>query len=227
MVISNVIRTIVDRMKLNEMVHAFSSSPDLSVITRNTAPTYNLLKDVLLIDNGLIKKSQLKAISFRALELSKPTGWTAIDFQIIGTAPYFFNGHPLDIISQLKTISQSPNAEQKYPFIAMLHDFEESENNGLVTATIEFIIGTCTEAKYTAPEREKINFIPILIPLVDEFKRQLRGGSNYLLSNQYEFTETKNMFLGKKGLYGVEGNIFNDKIDAITLKAELRFLNNC
>lgn len=133
---------------------------------------------------------------------------------------HFQYGHPKMVIDALKSLA-TPQANQflKYPLIAVFEDFpERSVIEGLDIITPKIIIAWKTQAHYTREQRDTLNFKPILNPLTDEFVLQLRR-SPYFSTNYKKVGERiARPFWGKEGLYGNEGNVFDDMLDCIELR---------
>jgi hypothetical protein len=135
----------------------------------------------------------------------------------------FLHGHPLEVLASLEQMNQdSTTKDKKYPLIALFHDFKEKMNPRVgiyADVTLNIIIANFTESQLTAPERYDVNFYPVLYPIYAAFMKQLTR-SGYFMSYPDGLQPDKwdRLFWGKDGLYGKEGNIFNDFIDAIEIQ---------
>jgi len=137
--------------------------------------------------------------------------------------PYYLHGHPLEIVNTLKehTESGADLKFKKFPLIAMLEDFEDDGSFGVFAhrAKVDILFITNTNMDYKASDRYTNSFNLILTPIYDLFVK-------YLKKKRGVFTEKDNisgktiyhLYWGKKGLYGNDGNIFDDFIDAIEIK---------
>lgn len=147
-----------------------------------------------------------------------------------GLTPYYMHGHPLEIVNIL---SQKTNNEtlkfQKYPLIALFQDFDESVTGQRRDATLNLVICTETSLKFEATERYENTFKPVLNPLFDLFWKHLKR-CYYLnvLPDSITFDKTDRVYWGRQGLYGSEGNIFDDHIDAIEISnLNLSLITGC
>lgn len=148
----------------------------------------------------------------------------AVDPNITGI--HFKHGHPLEIIDQLKELSLGVESKTKrYPLVALFRDFPEDKGQeiGIYSEPrLNLIIATRTEPTYNSDERKENSFKPILYPIWEELEKQLLWDSRFNTSGiGLSYTQIDHYFWGRQGIYGVEGNIFNDWIDCI----EIRDLN--
>lgn len=161
---------------------------------------------------------------------------SVVDSMRIDETPYYMYGHPLEVINTLTEYEKHPKMKlMKYPLIVLFQDFEEAKgrHQGIDSdVSLNLIICTNTLAKYKSAERYELNFKPVLYPLYDLFLEKLAscGYFSGTLGN-FQHTKIDRMYWGKNGLYASEGNIFNDRLDAIEIKnLELSVLNksnNC
>ncbi len=140
-----------------------------------------------------------------------------------GVAIHYEHGHPLEIVNTLRGMGKTPSYDPlKYPLIALFHPFDEQRGTGdrvLAEVKLNIIIAALTKPDLVAERRLQCTYIPILYPLYDLFINSLTH-SGYFFLNPNEIpphTKTDQMYWGKKGLYGMEGNIFGDHIDAIEI----------
>lgn len=150
------------------------------------------------------------------------------DYDPLITGVHYEHGHPLEI---LETLAQKDKSDtyvfKKYPLIALFQDFTEDRNKDLgfqSNSPLHIIIARGTSQAYKAEERYAKNFKPVLVPIYLELLNQLgfsKAFSTGPISRlRHEYTER--LFWGKDGLYGKEGNIFNDFIDCIELKINVK-----
>ena len=142
-------------------------------------------------------------------------------------APYYLHGHPLEVVNIMSEKATSSIASTMFPLIALFQDFDEEQDEGFVTATLNIIIANRTKPDYRASERYEKNFKPILYPMLEDFIRSL-SHNKWVELVQVPYTKIDHVYWGKEGLYGSEANIFNDYIDAIELRdITVTFKNNC
>ena len=141
-----------------------------------------------------------------------------------GTAPYYMHGHPLEIIDLM---NQKDTDEvykfQKYPVIVLFQDFTEEmgqEMTVISEGTFNLIIAAETSVDYTASQRYTNTFRPTLYPLYDLLMKYIpkSGLFKNVATGMVPHSKTDRLFWGREGLYGNEGNIFNDRIDAIEIE---------
>ena len=141
----------------------------------------------------------------------------------------FDHGHPLEIINRVKEYQESDTLKyEAFPRICLLHDFEEKNTfETLVSLTI--LIITDTDPNYTAPQRYTYTLDPILLPLYDLFLENLLEADHVGTTegNYFKHTKIDRLYWGKNGLYGNQGNIFNDYIDAVEIKDLELIIQNC
>lgn len=141
-----------------------------------------------------------------------------------GKIIHYMYGHPLEIVTRLQEMTQSPTqAANKYPLVALFTDFqiERGDRPDMYgRARLQLIVATITENTYQAPQRMEKNFKPILYPIYNEFLYQLFRHKQFSVQSEEELKHTQidRMYWGKQGLYGNVGNIFNDYIDCIELQ---------
>lgn len=139
------------------------------------------------------------------------------------TGVHYLHGHPLEII---KTLAQRDKSDsfvfKKYPLIALFQDFPEAMNATVGIpheSTLHLIIARATRPDFTAPERYDKNFRPVLYPIYSEFLHQLHHHGAFITKSetQIQHIKTDRLYWGNQGLYGNEGNIFNDWIDCMEI----------
>jgi len=159
-----------------------------------------------------------------------------VDSMRIDETPYYLYGHPLEVINTLSEYEKHPKMKfKKYPLIILFQDFEETKGRHQAInadVSLNLVICTNTLAKYKSAERYELNFKPVLYPLYDLFLEKLeRSGYFSGALGNFQHVKIDRMYWGKNGLYSNEGNVFNDRLDAIEIRnLELSVLNksnNC
>lgn len=141
--------------------------------------------------------------------------------------PYYEYGHILDIVDKLIEKTESSTYKlKKYPLICLLQDFTETKGTDPrieYTVSPTVLILTNTEDYYHSEHRYVQNFKTILYPIYYHLLTALDRSSHLWKpeSGQWEHDKTDRVYWGNQGLYGSEGHVFNDKVDAI----ELNFKN--
>ena len=153
-----------------------------------------------------------------------------------GTAPHYMHGHPLEIVDLMSQKDRNDTYKfLKYPVIVLFQDFPEvmGESQTVISeGTFNLIIATETSVDYTASQRYTNTFRPYLYPLYDLLMKHIpkSGLFKNALTGMVPHTKTDRLFWGREGLYGNEGNIFNDRIDAIeieNLTLQMKISKNC
>lgn len=158
--------------------------------------------------------------------------FAALDGLITGV--HYLHGHPLEVVDTLTQRDQTKEFRyQKYPLIALFQDFPEtviSNPEPLLEATLNIVIAKSTQAEYTSTKRYDVNLKPFLYPVYKELLRQIHKHPQVLSygTDRIQHTKYDRVFWGRQGLYGNEGNIGNDKLDAIEIQnLKLKFKRKC
>ncbi len=112
---------------------------------------------------------------------------------------------------------------KRYPLIALREDIEEGMED-LVHYKLNIAILAFTDKNYTTAQRREHVFKPILIPLYDEFLRQLKLSGLFLWPGSGTGTlkipthkKYNRYFWGTSSTNGNVANIFTDPLDAIEI----------
>lgn len=128
-----------------------------------------------------------------------------------GFSPPVLYTHGL-FIDAVNTIAKNDkNNLQKYPLILLIQDFEETIEDAYVVATLNFLIMNKTKSEYNAELRYKHNFVPILLPIYEDFIRSL-GAVGFL---GLDITKTDHVSVGKGNAFDSTNLHGNEFIDAI------------
>lgn len=133
---------------------------------------------------------------------------------------FYMYGHPLEIVNRLQVLSTSKTKQlQQFPLIALFTDIPLVVNTTGIygTANLKLIIATSTKPEYSSEERLENTFKKILYPIQDIFLDEVYKHRQFTYELDLAYTTTDRFFWGKTGLYGNEGNMFNDYIDAIEI----------
>jgi len=124
--------------------------------------------------------------------------------------PYYST--PYEFVTMMSKAKDSV----KYPFIFISSIGVKYEEKGVVTVP-DIVFGTKSKAEWSALTRDEKSMKPFLIPLIEEFERQLKHVSRKMGIHTYG-TMTPHYFYGVSGLNGYDGLIIPDHIDAIQLQ---------
>lgn len=149
--------------------------------------------------------------------------------------PYYDFGVALEVVNRLKLKSNTVEFRKaKYPLIWYLIDGSVQENvdyrktNPREVQNVTIIICKETKVDFSARERYENNIIPTLRPLYDLFIHHLGKSKELKSDNKLNHGYSENLFWGREGLYGHEGNIFDDRLDAIIIdNLNLRVIESC
>ncbi|MFA6989829.1 MAG: hypothetical protein WC197_07150 [Candidatus Gastranaerophilaceae bacterium] len=136
--------------------------------------------------------------------------------------PFYLHGHPLEIINTLQEYTNIASLKlKKFPLIALFEDFESTGREGLflTKAKLNIFIITDTLPTYKASERYVNTFDTVLTPLYNLLIKHMKL-SRFIFTpfNKSLGTPINHLYWGKNGLYGNDGNVFNDYVDAIEIK---------
>ena len=144
----------------------------------------------------------------------------------------FDYGHWVELTGRVDQINNNPmpaeRAKSNNPMVLLLEDTPiERGNTGYYgTGNFTLLICKATQSKYTSQEREEVNFTPYLFPIYDELIHQIASYVGFVTTNQVPHTMTPRKWLGRIGLYGQEGNIMNDFLDAVEISNLRLTINN-
>lgn len=131
-------------------------------------------------------------------------------------------GHPLEIVTTLQEYTKNPVKEsRKFPLIALFTDIVVRRHQPIGffgSVRLNMVIANITKPEYKAAERLAVNFQPILQPIKEELIRQIDRHPQWTHGGEVTYEEIERYYWGKQGLYGNQGNIFNDYIDCIELR---------
>jgi len=135
-----------------------------------------------------------------------------------GKKPYYLYGHPLEIVNILSEKSSNNTLKfEKFPLIVLFQDFPETITLAGRDVSLNLAIITDTRQDYYAADRYTNTFKTILYPLWDLLIEYMKRNSN-IDQVTFDYQKTDRLFWGKHGLYGNDGNIFNDFVDAIEIE---------
>ena len=151
----------------------------------------------------------------------------AVDPEI--QAVQFMAGHPLEITNRLTKRDENGLYLEKYPLIALFHDFKEEKGRQVdeyAGLSLRLIIANNTSSEFIADQRYENNFKPILYPIYESFLKQITlAKKNKLMKwfNTYgvesiRHTKTDRLFWGTPTAMTNTSNIFNDYIDCIDIQ---------
>lgn len=171
---------------------------------------------------------KIESVTATTFNINAATGLDFIGLSWKSKAPYYQYGHIREIV---KVISEKGKSKvlkyQKFPLIILPQDFEEDMQEMYSDATLDLIILNLTQPNYVAADRYENNFKPVLYPLYAKLKRAI-DVSSYVDWVEPDHNKTDRLYWGNAGLYGNDGNIFNDWIDAVEINnLQLRFKNIC
>lgn len=138
------------------------------------------------------------------------------------TGVHFQYGSGYEIIETLNQMTMNDLSYDKYPLICLFLDVKEDFNTeaGIYSTAKNIRIAICnqTESTFKADERDLLQFKPILTPIYQCLLRKMKTETAFFYpSLGFEHEAKRNYYWGREGVYGKEGAIFNDKLDAIEL----------
>ena len=130
-------------------------------------------------------------------------------------APYYYYGHPLEIVNTLMEKDASDIWKlKKYPAIFLFHDFEETRDKYKSETELRIIIVTDTRPEWKAADRYSNVFEPILLPIYERFIHELSKASGVRFQGEHKIKLFP--FWGSEA---TGANVANDYADAIEIKA--------
>ena len=132
----------------------------------------------------------------------------------------FMHGHPNEVNQQLIDLSTVTTGVKRYPFICLLQDFTETGGSDYVECKdLHVLIANITDPTYVASQRYTYNFLPVLYPLYDLLLYAIATNTKVKESEagRIQHEKTDRLMWGKSGVYGSNGQIFSDRIDAIEI----------
>lgn len=152
----------------------------------------------------------------------------AVDATI--TAVHYEYGHYNDVRERLIQKGKV-NPDQKYPLIVLFEDFRLVNRVPGLTgiADLKIIILHTSKKDLTRQQRESQVFLPVLVPIYDEFLRQLRYSGFFMQYGPFRHNRIDRPHWGDPGIYGNKGYLFDDILDGIEISdLQLQtFLANC
>jgi len=107
----------------------------------------------------------------------------------------------------------------KYPFFfinSTAVEYDRQNPQETIISVGEIVIATKSLSEWTSEQRRSKSFEPILVPFLETFLEQVRVNSQGVVLSE-EGKVKLHYFYGKQGLYGTDGNVFEDAVDAIQL----------
>jgi len=157
-----------------------------------------------------------------------------IDEDPMITGIHYLYGHYNDIKERLlqKGKTDKPN---RYPLICLFEDFRVVNRTLGLFGTVELrlIILHFSRKDVTREQRETNVFEPILVPIYDEFMRQLKLSGFFMQYGPFPHNRIDRPHWGDPGLYGATnkdgGYIFDEILDGIEIDGlQLKtYFNNC
>lgn len=123
---------------------------------------------------------------------------------------------PTEFVSELTNWSENP-VQAKYPAL-FINSMTVDETFDYITIG-EIVIATLSDPNWNSQERDAYSFKPILNNLYRFLDEGIKESRDMCY---FDFPQTHSVkfhyFYGKAGLYGGEGNMFKDHVDAIEIK---------
>lgn len=138
-------------------------------------------------------------------------------------APYYYYGHPLEIVNTLMEKDKNSVWKlKKYPAIFLFHNFEETRDKFESETELNIVIVTETKPHWKASERYANVFTPTLIPLYDRFIYELQHTAGIEFKGEHKMKIYP--FWGSEA----NANVANDCADAIEIKAaKIKTFSTC
>lgn len=113
----------------------------------------------------------------------------------------------------------SSTAAYRFPVVGLYSPFDERNNNGVVSASVNLILAVNTLVGYTNEQRMEVSFEGVLRPLYSDFMKALEGAKSFNVPYKgFDHTYVENFSFGKRGALDVDGKEIDEKIDVIEIK---------
>lgn len=156
------------------------------------------------------------------------TALQAVDSKITGIN--YLYGHYNDVRERLGQYGKTEK-NSRYPLIVLFEDFRiVNRVLGLTgIADVKIIILHTSSKDFTREQRESLVFKPILVPIYDEFLKQLKLSGHFMQYGPFRHNRIDRPHWGDPVLYGNNGYLLNDILDGIELSdLQLQtYLPNC
>lgn len=157
------------------------------------------------------------------------------DFTSEQNIPFYDYGTTLEVVNRLRMKTDSNQFyDKKYPLIwyvigdSINEEVDSKKATKRQVKSNTIIICTKTKAEYSSKERYTNVIKPILRPLYDLFMLKLKQNKTVRSIDGFKHEYYENLFWGRAGLYGHDGNIFNDRLDAIIIDSmDLFIIETC
>ncbi len=109
----------------------------------------------------------------------------------------------------------------KLPLVALITDIQERGNGSSIDVNLEVYICANSQANYTAQERTRLTFEPILYPIFDSILEEICNGSEFL-ETVPELIDYDSEDKYTWGRANGSNQVYADKLDGIILKLNLK-----
>lgn len=175
----------------------------------------------------LVAKAKVKDSSGGVHKLRYKDGLWSVTYPIDGATytpcyPYYKHGTVVEVV---KSVNDDNSQFSISPLVGLITTEEnyESVSDQFKSYDLKMYLCALSDQNFSSTERETNSYQDILIPLLAVVER-------YLGRYQYLYEDINPKFIqrwGKRGLYGIEGNVFNEMYDALEIKTKLTFNINC
>lgn len=127
----------------------------------------------------------------------------------------------------MNLLANKKTPKEKYPFffVNSVNVHYKDSPTDMIVEVPDIVIATYSSIKWSAPERDKQSFKPILLPIYSNFLLSCTRDSSVEITKYGDRYD--HYFYGKTGLVGYEQDEYPDHIDAIQLKNyQFRLTNN-
>lgn len=140
------------------------------------------------------------------------------------TGIHYEHGHPIEIVETITEKGEGVSEKfNRFPLVGLLQDFKEeigSSPGFYADGTFDLIICAGTDPNFKAQKRYDVNFKPILYPIYFALMEAIRLSRKFELdpgAETFSHTKIDRLYWGRQGLYGMEGNVMNDRVDCIEI----------
>jgi hypothetical protein len=138
-------------------------------------------------------------------------------FKQTGMHVFFEHGYHSQVTRQLRFKNENPYLPKKYPLIWLVTPIKEKRNGlGISHAPLHFVLAHDTDNTYSADESRDNVFLPILIPLYEEFIKQMYAAHRLFTADKARDYDYMNIQYAKVDTDNK--NLLDDFVDVIDIQ---------
>lgn len=142
-------------------------------------------------------------------------------------------GHLQDVRERLRAKTIASPAARRYPLIWLIEDFDTQISPNIPgifgVSNVKIMILTTSAKEYTRQQREEKSFLPVLIPIYNEFFVQMKVIGAFMQYGPFSHTRIDRPHWGNPSEWANKGYLFDKPLDGIEISdLDLQiYLANC